>query len=98
MRNTARMQVIALALLGAMAWISIHTGMVQNAVAGFLPGATAEQPLGMSPATSEVHPPILGERTRTPHIHIIPVRGHRVIHVPAPSAWATRPALDAFVS
>ena len=98
MRNTARMQVIVLALLGAMAWVSIQSGAVHTAVAGLLGDTTVEQGLEEPPASTDFDAPVLGDRTPHGHRLVIPVHTHRVIFSPTGNIRIVRHASDAFVS
>lgn len=101
MRSTARKQVIALVLLGALAWVSVQSGTLQTALAGFLGNTALEQGLEASPHDGGFHTPLLGDRTLhgTPHLHrlVIPVHGHRIHLSPPPEMRVLRVSADAFV-
>lgn len=102
MRNTARMQVIALALLGAMAWIAIQTGAVQGAVVGLLGHTAVEGSVGAAPESRGFDMPLLAaperdDRARYRHPLVIPVGGHLVLPSASRRIWVIPAAPDAFV-
>jgi len=75
MRDTARLQVLALALIGAIAWISLDVTDLRWAIAGWVHDTPAsapaepDSPLLDAPVLGEDHPPHPLEPLRSGHPH-----------------------------
>ena len=80
MRNTARPQVIALALLGALAWMAMDLVDLRAAMADWIhpPAIEAADPL----AIDELPAP-----RPTLEIEVLPVKGLPPVGEPVPAVW-----------
>ena len=88
MRNTARPQVIALALIGALAWIAFDGLNVRAAVADYFRPAALERPDIAAPApTASVDERPAGEERPAPKVELIPVKSLHTPEGPVPSVW-----------
>ena len=66
MRDTARLQVLALALLGACAWVSLDSGFLDHAIADILPAAPFDTPV-VTPAQAPEQPHLGNEGVKPDH-------------------------------